>query len=93
MVGKSPGLQRMFSSYAFKNRGMVFSERALNWELLFNFTPTVSGRLFSESLFPRNPPSYKYGLRSLFLEVHPKFHCAEMNVICLCQASHLRLYQ
>jgi len=82
MVGKSPGVQRMFFSYAFQNGEMVFSEAELSWELLFNFMPTVSGRLFADSLFPRNPPSYKYGQHSLFLEVHPKFHCAELNVIC-----------
>lgn len=48
---------------------------------------------FSESLFPGNPPSYKSGLSSLFLEAHPWFCCAAMNVVCLCQLSHLRLYQ
>lgn len=47
----------------------------------------------SQSLFPRNPPPHQHGLQPLCLEVHPKFHCAETNVICLCQVSHSRLYQ
>lgn len=62
-------------------------------ELPFSSTPTGPGRLFPGSLFPRNPPSQKYGLHSLFLEGHPKFHCAALNVVCSCQGSHSRLDQ
>lgn len=86
--GKEPCLTKavLFSCIP-KHRDGLF------WELPFSSRPMGPGRLFPGSLFPRNPPPQKYGLCSLFLEAHPKFHCAALNVVCLCQGSHSRLDQ